>query len=100
MTNASVHDQAVARVQAAEDLQVAIAALGAAYRAYQRATDALQQRAGEDLARYLEVPIILHLAQAGFASFLDRKLTGTPYPLGDLVENQHRRIPRIGRGRV
>lgn len=84
-------DLARARVQAAADLEVAIAALGIKYRAFTQTTDALEQQLGVDLARYLEVPIVLHLARAGLGGFLERRLTGTPGSLRALVERQHQR---------
>lgn len=79
------------RVQAAADLEAVIAALGVAYRAFSEATAALESRVGQDLTRYLEVPIVLHLARAGLGGFLERKLSGTPASLRTLVEEQHRR---------
>jgi hypothetical protein len=45
-----------------------------------------------DLTRRLEIPIILHLVQAGLSPFLERKLTGTTAPLRSLVEDQHARV--------
>jgi hypothetical protein len=47
---------------------------------------------GQDLTRRLEVPIILHLVQAGLAGFLERKLQGPPASLRALVEEQHARL--------
>ena len=86
-TNTLAH----AREQAAEDLQLAIEAAGGAYRAYQAATQQLGDRVGADLAMRLEVPIVLHLARAGFSGFLERRLAGTPGSLRAIVATEHAR---------
>ena len=80
-----------AREESAAALESAIGALGAAYRQYVRDTAALSARVGEALAWQLEIPITLHLARAGLAEFLDRKvpLTGRLVSLRGLVEHHH-----------
>jgi hypothetical protein len=81
-----------ARAEAAERLETAIAALGSAYRAYAQATSALEFRLNLDLARYLEPPIVIHLAmRGGLTDFLERRLVGPPANLRALVEAQPRR---------
>lgn len=79
----------ITREQAAGTLEDAIAAVGAAYRAFGQATTALGARLGLDLAPKLEGPIVLHCAQAGLGPLLERKLTGTPASLRALVREQH-----------
>jgi hypothetical protein len=96
MATASNAELAAARALAAERLEAAFDALGVAYGAYVKATNALEFRTNEDLARYLEVPITLHLVRAGLGPFLERRLTGTAAPLRALVETQHRRSRAFG----
>lgn len=93
----SVQDLARDRENAAADLERQIAALGVAHRKYQRTTQQLGDRVGADLARRLEVPIILHLVRAGLSAFLERKLTGMPGSLLALVEEQHQTIAQPDR---
>jgi hypothetical protein len=93
---ASDQDLAVARAQAAEQLEAAIRVLGTAYAAYTRATAALEARTQQDLGRYLENPIVLRLVQAGLSAFLERRLVGTPAALRALVEAQHRTLATRG----
>jgi hypothetical protein len=88
----SAHALARDREEAAEQLETAIAALGAAFQHYERLTRELTDRTHEDLSVRLDAPIILHLARAGFGRFLDRKLTGTPASLRALCEQQHERL--------
>lgn len=56
---------------------------------------ALEWRVNVELALHLEVPLVLHLARAGFGEFLERKLIGTPASLRALVEQQDARTPAI-----
>jgi hypothetical protein len=91
MIAGSIEELALARADAAEALEGAIVALGAAYRSYQRLTGALAERTGTDLSFRMEVPIVLHLSRAGLGAFLERKLTGTPAGLRSLVEPEHAR---------
>ena len=88
---ATTEELALARAEAAEQLDAAIAALGTAYQAYASATNVLEFRVNVELSRYIENPIILHLAKAGISPFLERRLVGTPLPLRSLVEAQHRK---------
>lgn len=88
----TTHELAQAREQAAADLEAAIVALGVTCREYERLTTALGDRVQADLARRLEVPIVLHLARAGLSGFLERKLTGTPGSLRALVREQQARL--------
>lgn len=96
MPRVAVADLALARAEAAADLEQAIAGLGVAFNALERATKALELGVNVELTRYLEVPIVLHLTRAGLGGFLDRKLAGAPPSLRSFVENQHRRTPAIG----
>ena len=82
---------ALARAQAVEDLETAIAQLGAACRRYNQLTQQLGESVGADLTRRLEVPIILKMNKAGLP-FLERKLHGDAAPLRALVEEQHERL--------
>jgi hypothetical protein len=95
MKPAPITDLITARLDAADALETKIAALGTAYKAYLEATAALEQRAGVDLSRYLDVPIVLHLARAGLREFLESKFAGTPPPLRVTCENQHQRTPQV-----
>lgn len=89
---ASRQDLALARAEAAERLEAAIARLGDEYTAYVRATTALEAHTQQDLARYLEVPLNLALVKAGLGAFLERRLTGTTGSLRATVEQQHAKI--------
>jgi hypothetical protein len=91
----TVSELARARERAAGHLEAAIIFLGIAYASYQRTTNELSGRAGSDLTRRLEVPLVLHLVRAGLSEFLDRKLTGAPASLRMLVEEQHRMIETV-----
>jgi hypothetical protein len=85
-------DLAQAPAECAERLEAAIAKLGEAYRDYAHATRVLEAAVQQDLARYLEVPIVIHVAErGGLTNFLERRLVGTPADLRALVEAQHRR---------
>ena len=90
-SDAAVQALARAREQDAEDVEVAIALLGAAYQRLQRTTQQLDARIGADLSRRLDAPIVLHFGQAGLSAFLERKLVGTPGSLRTLVAEQHDR---------
>ena len=87
----AARDLARAREEAADQVEAAIVSVGIAYREYERLTTVLSERTGADLARRLEGPIMLHLAQAGLSAFLERKLVGTPGSLRALVAEQHDR---------
>lgn len=91
----TARELAARRVDAVCHFEAAVAVLGDAYRALEATTQALEHESGQELARYLEVPIVLHLARAGLSVFLERKLAGTPASLRALVENQHRRLLAI-----
>jgi hypothetical protein len=95
MTATSTHDLAQRRLDAADALETKIAALGTAYKTYLEATAALEQRAGVDLARYLDVPIVLAMNKAGLSTFLESKLQGVPPPLRVTCETQHLRTPQV-----
>ena len=87
------HALARERAEAAADLETAIVSLGLAYEGYQRTTQQLADLVHADLARRLEVPIVLHLARAGLSSLLERKLhAGTPASLRTLVDEQHEQL--------
>jgi hypothetical protein len=89
----TTHDLAHARLEAADRLDAAIAALGIHYQAFVDATRTLEQQTGAaDLQRYLEVPVILALAKIGLGSFLEQKFVGTPPGLRVAVEHQHQRL--------
>jgi hypothetical protein len=91
--SATIRDLARARLAAADHLDAKIAELGVAYRRYLEATAALEQQSGTaDLQRYLEVPLILALAKAGFSPLLEQKFVGTPPGLRVTVETQHRTL--------
>jgi hypothetical protein len=85
-------DLARAREQAADRLEQAIRDLGDAFRTYSAATAELEHASGEELSRYLEAALCMHLSAAGLSSYLERKLVGTPAPLRALVDGQHRRV--------
>lgn len=92
MARTRTADLARARADCADRLEAAIAALGVAYQAYSQATRAIELRLGLELARYLEAPIVVHLASRGaLADFLERRLVGPPANLRALVEAQHRK---------
>ena len=92
VTTLTVAQLAREREQAADDLDTAIVALGVAYASYQRTTEALSARVGIDLTYRVEPVLILHLAQAGFGPFLERKLQGAAAALRALVEDEHRKL--------
>jgi hypothetical protein len=71
-------ERAARRVEAAADLEAAIAAVGIAYAAYTRATGALEDRVGHDLARYLEVPIISIWRVRGWRGSFSGRIIGRP----------------------
>jgi hypothetical protein len=88
--NVTPEDLALAREQTAADLERAIAALGEAYARYQDATQQLGDHVG-DLSERLALPIAMHLARAGLATFLERRPVGTPGSLRSIVANEHAR---------
>lgn len=79
------------RVRAAAELDAAILALGAAYRAYAQVTTALDETASVNVAlgASLDGAINLHLGRAGLRPFLAVKRQETAAPLVELVESQH-----------
>ena len=82
------------REAAAVELEAAIAALGVAHDTYQRVTRELDGWVGGDLARRLDIPIVLALVDAGLDKFLERKLVvhGERASLQSVVEEQHERL--------
>lgn len=88
----SVADLTQSREDFAADLETAIVAVGFAWRAFERVTQALGDLVGEDLQRRLEVPIAMHLNRAGLSEFLERKLVGAPGALQAIVREQHDRL--------
>ncbi len=83
---------AVDREEAAAQLEAAIVGLGLAYASYHRTTQQLGDRVNADLTRDLEVPITLHLAKAGLAAYLERKLQGEPGALRTMCAQVHARL--------
>jgi hypothetical protein len=88
----SVDELARTREQAAERLEHAIAALGAAFTDYANLTATLGDRLGTELARPIDTLVAMHMARAGLSSFLERKLQDQPGPLKRLVAEQHARL--------
>jgi hypothetical protein len=84
-----------ARVDAAADLEHAIAALGKAWTHYAELTTELNDRTGEDLGQLLDVPIVLTFMHAGLSRFLERKLAGPKPSLQTLVDEQQARLGNI-----
>ena len=84
---------AAARVQAAEELDRALANVREPITRLQNTTQQLEAALGVvDRNRRLEVPIVLALVRAGLGAFLERKLVGhgPPVPLRDFVDEQQR----------
>jgi len=98
--SATIHDLARARLEAADRLDAAIAAVGTHYQVFVDATRMFERQIGAaDLQRYLEVPLVLALAQIGVGSFLEHKFVGTPPGLSATVETQHRKLGLEGDSR-
>jgi hypothetical protein len=59
-----------------------------------RLTTTLSERVGEDLRRKLEIPLVLHLVQAGLTPWLERKLVvhGELISLRTFCEEQHQAL--------
>lgn len=80
------------REQAAGELEGAIALLGRAHKRYTNLTRELSSKIGQDLTYALDAPIILHLMKAGLGELLERKLTGEPGPLTNIVRDAHHKL--------
>jgi hypothetical protein len=93
---ASNQELALARCDAAERLEAAVAALGVAHAGLVKATNALEMRTDLDLGRALDLAIILHLSKAGLGAYLERRLVGPAPSLRELVERQHRKTGVYG----
>jgi len=96
VTPRSPPDIAADREDAAAELEGAIQLLGRAHQRYMALTRELGAATGRDFAFSLDVPICMHLSEAGLSSLLERKLHGTPGSLRSLVADAHGKLLHKG----
>ena len=80
-TRTSTAELARIRVECADRLEAAIGILGEAYRAYTRATSALEFRCDVEFARYLETPIVVQLSPFSSSLSISTRVTASVPPL-------------------